>query len=120
MVRAVASLEPMVESASSEEACVAVADIAPPAIPTGLSILAVVGGIELSWSPLPEADLAGYRILRAAPAGAAETIAEVAPNQTQFLDTNAVRGVRYRYRLVAFDQAGNASAPSDPAEGELP
>jgi hypothetical protein len=120
VVRAVASLEPLIESASSEEACVAVADIAPPATPAGLSILAVAGGIELSWSPLPEADLAGYRILRAAPAGAAEPIGEVAPNQTQFLDTKAVRGVRYQYRLVAFDQAGNASAPSEPAEGELP
>jgi hypothetical protein len=120
VVRAVASLEPIVESASSEEACVAVADIAPPATPTGLSILVVAGGIELSWSPLPEADLAGYRILRAAPAGPPEPIAEVAPNQTQFLDRSAIRGVRYRYRLVAFDQAGNASAPSEPAEGELP
>ncbi len=120
VVRAVASLEPIVESASSEEACVAVADIAPPGTPSGLSILAVAGGIELSWSPLPEADLAGYRILRAAPGGAAEPIAEVAPNQTQFLDKSAIRGVRYRYRLVSFDQAGNASAPSEPAEGELP
>jgi hypothetical protein len=120
VVRAVASLEPIVESASSEEACVAVADIAPPETPTGLSILAVAGGIELSWSPLPEADLAGYRILRGAPAGAPEPIAEVAPNQTQFLDRGAVRGIRYRYRLVAFDRAGNASPPSEPAEGELP
>jgi hypothetical protein len=74
--------------------------------------------MELSWSPSPEADLAGYRILRAVPAGAAEAIAEVAPNQTQFLDESAVRGVRYQFRLVAFDQAGNASPPSEPAEGE--
>lgn len=119
VVRAVASLEPIVESASSEEACVAVADIAPPATPAGLSILAAVEGIELSWSPSPEADLAGYRISRAAAAGAAEPLAEVAPNQTQFLDKTAARGVRYRYFIVAFDHAGNASAPSDAAEGEL-
>jgi fibronectin type 3 domain-containing protein len=119
VVRAVASLEPIVESASSEEACVAVADIAPPATPAGLSILAAVEGIELTWSPSSEADLAGYRVLRSAPGGGAEPIAEVAPKETQFLDKSAIRGLRYRYRIVAFDHAGNASAPSEPAEGEL-
>lgn len=118
-VRAVASLEPIVESASSEEACVAVADITPPATPAGLSILAAAEGIELTWSPSSEADLAGYRILRSAPAGAAETLAEVPPKETQFLDKSAMRGLRYRYRIVAFDHAGNASAPSEPAEGEM-
>jgi len=120
LVRAVASLEPLVESASSEEACVAVADISPPATPAGLSALASAEGIELTWSPSAESDLAGYRVLRAAPAGAPEPIAEVAPKETQFLDKSAVRGVRYRYRVVAFDHAGNASAPSEPAEVELP
>lgn len=119
VVRAVASLEPLVESAGSEEACVAVADISPPATPAGLSILASAEGIELTWSPSPEADLAGYRILRANPAGAPEALAEVAPKETQYLDKSAVRGVRYRYRIVAFDHAGNASAPSEPAEGEM-
>jgi fibronectin type 3 domain-containing protein len=98
---------------------VAVADITPPATPAGLSILAVAEGIELTWSPSSEADLAGYRILRSAPAGAAETLAELPPKETQFLDKSATRGLRYRYRIVTFDHAGNASAPSEPAEGEM-
>lgn len=120
VVRAVARLEPLVESAASEEACVAVADITPPAVPTGLSVMPVGEGLELAWSPSAEADLAGYRISRAPGAGAPEPLAEVAPNQTQYIDKTAVRGIRYRYRLVAFDQAGNPSEPSDWGEGALP
>jgi hypothetical protein len=118
-VRAVARLEPLVESAAAPEACVGVADISPPAAPTGLSVMPVSDGLELAWSPSPEADLAGYRISRASGSGATEALAEAAPNQTQYLDKTAVRGVRYRYRLVAFDQAGNASEPSDWGEGAL-
>jgi hypothetical protein len=120
VVRAVARLVPLVESAASDEACVAVADITAPAAPTGLSVMPVGEGLELSWSPSPEGDLAGYRISRASGPGAPEPLAEAAPNQTQYIDKTAVRGIRYRYRLVAFDQAGNASDPSDWGEGALP
>ena len=120
VVRAVASREPLVESSSSEEACVTVADVAAPGTPTGLTILPAAEGLELSWSPSPEADLAGYRVLRATGPGAGEPLAEVAPNQTQYVDKTASRAMVYFYRLVAFDQAGNASPPSDAVEGVRP
>jgi len=121
VVRAVASREPLVESSSAEEACLAVADVAAPGTPTGLTILPAAEGLELSWSPSPEADLAGYRVLRSTGGpDTAEQIAEVAPNQTQYLDKIAAPAVVYFYRLVAFDQAGNASPPSDAVEGVRP
>lgn len=120
VIRAVSSREPLVESSSSEEACVAVADITAPGTPTGLTILPVAEGLELSWSPSPEADLAGYRVLRTVGPGPAEPLAEVAPNQTQFVDKTAARAVVYFYRLVAFDHAGNASPPSEAVEGVRP
>ena len=120
VIRAVSSREPLVESGSAEEACVAVADITAPGTPTGLTILPVAEGLELSWSPSPEADLAGYRVLRTAGPGTAEPLAEVAPNQTQFVDKTAALGAVYFYRLVAFDRAGNASPPSEAVEGVRP
>jgi hypothetical protein len=120
VVRAVASREPLVESSSSEEACVAVADVAAPGTPAGLTILPVAEGLELSWSPSPEADLAGYRVLRSTGPGTPEQIAEVPPNQTQYVDKTAGPAVVYFYRLVAFDQAGNASPQSDAVEGVRP
>ncbi|PYQ22774.1 MAG: hypothetical protein DMF79_05265, partial [Acidobacteria bacterium] len=120
VVRAVASREPLVESSGSEEACVAVADVAAPGTPTGLTILPVAEGLELSWSPSPEADLAGYRVLRSTGPGPPEQIAEVPPNQTQYVDKTAGPAVVYFYRLVAFDQAGNASPQSDAVEGVRP
>src|SRR5206468_8729185 len=113
VVRAVASREPLVESKSSEEACVAVADVSAPGTPSGLTILPVAEGLELSWSPSPEADLAGYRVLRSTGPGPPEQVAEVPPNQTQYVDKTAGPAVVYFYRLVAFDQAGNASPQSD-------
>jgi len=120
VVRAMASREPLVESSSSEEACVAVADVAAPGTPTGLTILPVAEGLELSWSPSPEADLAGYRVLRSTGPGPPEQVAEVPPNQTQYVDKTAGPAVVYFYRLVAFDQAGNASPQSDAVEGVRP
>jgi hypothetical protein len=120
VVRAVSSRDPLVESSSSEEVCVAVADVSAPGTPSGLTILPVSEGLELSWSPSPEADLAGYRVLRGAGPGPAAPLAEVAPNQTQFVDKTAARAAVYVYRLVAFDHAGNASPPSEPVEGVRP
>jgi hypothetical protein len=120
VVRAVASTEPLVESAPSNEACVEVRDIAPPAPPAGLAVLPRGGGLEILWSPSAEADLAGYRVYRAAPGGAPERIAEVNTSRAAWLDETAERGVAYRYAVTAFDQAGNESERPEPVEATLP
>jgi len=120
VVRAVASTDPLVESAPSNEACVAVRDIAAPATPAGLAVLPRDAGLEVLWSPSPEPDLAGYRVYRQAPGGPAERVAEVATNQASWLDGTAQRGVEYRYTVTAFDAAGNESAPGEAVEASLP
>jgi hypothetical protein len=120
VVRAVASTDPLVESAPSNEACVAVRDIAAPAPPAGLAVLPRDAGLEVLWSPSPETDLAGYRVYRTAPGGQAERVAEVPTNQASWLDGSAQRGVEYRYTVTAFDAAGNESAPGEAVEASLP
>jgi hypothetical protein len=120
VVRAVASTEPLIESAPSNEACVEMRDIAPPAAPAGLAVLPREGGLEVLWSPSAEADLAGYRVYRAAPGGALERIAEVGTTRSAWLDETTERGVAYRYAVAAFDQAGNESEHAEPVEASLP
>ncbi|HVO12522.1 MAG TPA: hypothetical protein VMX54_17390 [Vicinamibacteria bacterium] len=120
VVRAVGSTEPLIESADSNEVCSERRDITAPAAPAGLAVLPRQGGLELLWSPSPEEDLAGYRVYRVAGKGEPERLAELTPAQASFLDESAKKGVSYRYRLTAFDRAGNESAPCDPVEATLP
>jgi hypothetical protein len=120
VVRAVASVMPLIESSPSNESCVGVRDVAAPATPAGLAILPRENGLEVVWSPSPEPDLAGYRVYRAAGEGPSERLRELPPGTTDFLDESAQKGVVYRYSLSAFDQAGNESPPSATVEGTLP
>jgi fibronectin type 3 domain-containing protein len=119
-VRAVASTEPVVESAASEEACVLVKDITPPAPPEGLTALAGEGLIELTWSPSPETDLDVYRLYRSTGGAEPTLLATVPGGQTRFEDKGAAPGVAYRYTLTAVDKAGNESGSSNPAEASRP
>lgn len=120
VVRAVVSAEPLIESGSSNEACLTARDIAPPTVPTGLTLLAAPDALELRWSSSPEPDLALYRVYRAGPNGAAEKIAEIPAGTAMYLDTTASRGTAYRYTITAVDGAGNESAHSLPLLGNLP
>ena len=86
VVRAVASPDPLIESAPSNEACVEVRDVTAPAAPVGLVVLPREAGLELLWSPSAEADLAGYRIYRTAP-GEPERVAEIEMAHSSWVDT---------------------------------
>jgi hypothetical protein len=120
VVRAVASTGPLIESEPSNEACVAVRDVAPPAAPTGLTALPRGAALELLWIPSGEEDLAGYRLYRGLPGAAAEKIADLDASHSSFLDEAARRGVRYRYTITAVDRSGNESPASEPVELLLP
>jgi hypothetical protein len=120
VVRAVASTDPLIESAPSNEACLERRDVTPPATPAGLALLPRQGGLELLWSPSSEEDLAGYRVYRAAEGASAERLAELAVGKASYLDETARPGVVYRYTLTAFDQSGNESPASEPVEATLP
>jgi hypothetical protein len=74
----------------------AVLDVAPTVTPTA---------IQVSWAASSEADLAGYRVLRAVGASAAVLVSTVSTNV--YVDTDVQHGVRYRYEIAAFDQSGN-------------
>jgi fibronectin type 3 domain-containing protein len=120
VVRAVASTEPLIESAPSNEACVERRDVSAPAAPAGLAVLPRQGGLELLWSPSGEEDLAGYRVYRAAEGQPPQRLAELPPAKAAYLDESARQGVVYRYTLTAYDAAGNESDPTDPVEATLP
>lgn len=111
LVRAVASMDPLVESAPSNEACVDNRDITAPATPAGVAVLPREGGLEVLWGPSADADLAGYRVYRTAPGAPRERIAEVATTRSAFVDETARKGITYAYSVTAFDQAGNESPP---------
>ena len=119
-VRAALSVDPVAESAASNEVCVDIKDVAAPAAPAGVTTLAGADAVEVTWSPSPETDLAGYRVYRAPEGGSPARLAEVAPGQTTWRDANPGRSGLILYTVTAFDQSGNESAPSKPAEGHLP
>ena len=88
----------------------------PPEPPKGLAAVASDGAISLIWEASPEADLAGYVVLRGEGGGAPRAAQPRADRETTFRDTTASRGVRYVYAIVAVDAAGNRSTPSNAVE----
>jgi len=120
VVRTVASTEPVVESASSGEACLENKDVFPPAAPTGVAALVHDDGVEVSWSPSLEADLASYRVYRAAAGAPPIRVAEVAAPETSLRDVAAPRGAVLAYTVTAVDRDGNESPPSAAVEASRP
>jgi hypothetical protein len=119
VVRAVASVDPLIESAPSNETCLEVRDIVPPSPPIGLAVVPREGGLEVVWSPSAAGDVAGYRIYRATGGAEAESklVAEVEATATTWRDAQLDARVLYRYTITALDRAGNEGPPSDAAEG---
>lgn len=117
VVRTAVASDPLVESEASEEACLDVKDVTPPEAPTGLAALAAEDGIEVSWSPSAEADIALYRVYRSEEGGVPQAVAEVEAPATSWKDKAALPGTRYKYHLTAVDRAGNESGRSLVAEG---
>jgi hypothetical protein len=103
------------ESELPAEVSITPKDTFPPAAPSGFRASAALGSIELSWDRSPEADVAGYRIYRAASGAGFDRIAETGETPA-YSDRSAAAGVTYRYAVSAFDQAGNEGPRSSPAE----
>lgn len=119
-VRTVASTVPLVESAAADEACLTVEDVAAPAPPLGVAAQPKESGLEVSWSPSPEADLAVYRVYRWSQGVPAARIAEVPAGETTYLDAEAPTGVVVRYSVTAVDKSGNESGRSPAASASRP
>jgi fibronectin type 3 domain-containing protein len=119
VVRGVVATTPaVIESAPSEEVCMAVQDVFAPAPPGGVAALLRDGAADVSWSPSSEPDLAGYRVYRAS-GGPARRVAEAAAGETSFTDTALPSGT-HAYTVTAVDRDGNESAHSRPAEVRVP
>jgi hypothetical protein len=109
VVRTVTSTQPLVESAPSDESCLLVEDVAPPETPAGVAASGKPGGIEVTWSPSAEPDLAMHRVYRWSTGAPIARIAEVPAPETSYLDADAPVGMVARYTVTAVDKAGNES-----------
>jgi hypothetical protein len=116
--------EVSVDGDSTPEVKVFTHDVFPPAVPSGLQ--AVFSGpgqapfIDLIWSPVSDADLAGYNAYRHE---AGETPVRLNGDLVKtpaFRDTSVVAGKKYFYSVSAVDERGNESARSEEAEESVP
>jgi len=100
------------------------ADRVAPAWPAGGARLRVAeeprGHVRLAWEPSVDADLYGYEIWRATGGGAWEFVFSTRANMhTTWQDATAIAGSKLRYRVRAYDLAGNKSEPSNEVEIEM-
>ncbi len=105
---------PFFESDDSEHLEVRPEDKFPPAVPTGLLLLAGQDFIALSWAPNPERDLAGYRVWRKAEGEADFSLLTPEPiTENSYTDRAIEKGKRYDYAISAADKSGNESLKSE-------
>ncbi len=90
-----------------------------PAVPAGLTALAGLDTVELSWDRNTEDDLKGYKMYRSADGGALALIAPLV-EEPSYSDKTVMPGKKYKYAVSSFDQAGNESAKSGPIEIATP
>jgi hypothetical protein len=93
-------------------------DVFPPRTPTGLAAIPSADGIDLSWEPNTEPDLAGYNVYRRQVSATGEAIGaptRLTPTPAPapaFSDRTAQPGQSYSYRVTAIDTTGNESPAS--------
>jgi hypothetical protein len=113
-----------VEGDDSLEIKVFANDVFAPAVPSGLE--AVFSGpgqapfVDLIWSSVKDADLAGYNIYRHGAGTPLEKINAKPVQAPAFRDTQVVAGRTYFYSVSAVDQRGNESARSEEASESVP
>jgi len=91
----------------------------PPPVPQGLTAIAGLDTIELTWEPSVETGAVTYRLYRAADGEELARIAAdlVAPS---YSDAEVSSGILYRYTVSAVDALGNESARSPSVEQPAP
>jgi len=83
----------------------------PPAAPTGLSCEAVsISQIDLSWDASTGAS--GYNLYRCTGAGCTPTTQVHTESTTSWSDTGLTSSTTYRYRLTAYNEAGESAYSS--------
>ena len=83
------------------------ADTTPPTVPTGLKAAATASSVTLTWAASTDnVAVKGYRVFRNG-----KRIATTGPTPS-YVDTKVLPSTSYRYKVKAFDAAGNVSAAS--------
>jgi hypothetical protein len=86
-------------------------DLIPPSMPLGVLTSAGDNVVDVSWDPVPDRDLAGYRVyVSTRYNGRYELIGTT--GATYFADYGAANGLTYYYAVSAVDFSGNESALS--------
>jgi hypothetical protein len=111
----VQALRDKAESEISAPVSITPKDVFPPAVPSGLNVVAGIGTVELAWDRDTEPDLRGYRVYRSVDGGEFQRIVDLI-DVPAYSDHDIKAGKRYRYAVTAVDQAGNESARSAPGE----
>ena len=113
-----------VESLNSNSVEAAPFDIYPPSPPGQISPAASPGRISLFWPANPEPDVAGYTIYRSTdPNLPRDKWTKLTPTlypRTTFADENVEAGKTYYYHVIAVDNAGNKSQPSEVVSETVP
>jgi hypothetical protein len=110
-VRAVASTEPLVESAAAIEREIEYVDRFPPQPPPSLLALGEAEQVRLVWEASPSADAVGYFLERRDPGADFRRITQEPLAALEHLDRGLATGLEYTYRVRAIDGAGNEGAP---------
>jgi predicted small lipoprotein YifL len=119
-VLSLAARDPDVESAQRSESEVDYVDRFAPAAPAAPRALALPGEVHLIWEASPDADVVGYRLERASAQGDFAPVGPATISGLEFVDSGLAPESLWRYRVLAVDNAGNASPPSPPVEVQVP
>lgn len=68
--------------------------------------------VDLSWTASEAEDIAGYHVERTAPNSVPERLTNTPVVHPEFIDSDLEDGI-YSYRVIAVDQTGNESDPSE-------
>ncbi len=110
-------------SAPSETVTVRLPDTVPPPEPRVVSVRHEPGGLVLGFLPgAPATSTAAFRVLRSAKRdGPALVLGPPLPASARsFADPSARPGETYFYSVLAADEAGNRSRPSEPLRATVP
>ncbi len=113
-----------VESVDSNRIQLEPVDLYPPARPENLSIGGSPGKLAIFWVANSEPDLAGYYLFRSTdpnlPKDKWKQLTPVLYPKTTFTDENVESRATYYYYVIAVDNAGNKSDPSEVASDTVP
>lgn len=115
--------EAAIESPPSPEFSIVARDTFAPVTTTNITGAAAGGIVSLFWPANTERDLKGYLVYRAErkdqPRAEWQLLTRAPITTTTFRDDRAQAGKTYYYYILAVDDAGNESSPSEAVEVEV-